>query len=124
MVKLCQKLTFGFWLKSPAFKELLYSLTQYIKEYPSGLKEILTENTNLVALLIENSELDVRTNIANFLATSFGYYLADQELTLLPEDPNPDNQLILAFLDNLFALIPTTVSKCWTKFNQYFEFWF
>jgi hypothetical protein len=52
MIKLCQKLTFGFWLKSPSFKELLFSLTQYIKEYPSGLKEIITENTNLVALLI------------------------------------------------------------------------
>jgi len=21
-------------------------------------------------------------------------------------------------------LIPTTVTKCWTKFNQYFEFWY
>jgi hypothetical protein len=124
MIKLCQKLTFGFWLKSPAFKELLYSLTQYIKEYPSGLKEILTENTNLVTLLIENSEIDVRTNIANFLSTAFGYYLADQELSLLPEDDRPENQLIVGFLDNLFSLIPTTVSKCWTKFNQYFEFWY
>jgi hypothetical protein len=52
MVKLCQKLTFGFWLKSQSFKELMYSLSQYIKSYPSGLKEILTENTNLVSLLI------------------------------------------------------------------------
>ena len=124
MIKLCQKLTFGFWLKSPAFKELLFSLTQYIKEYPSGLREILAENTNLVTLLIENSEIDVRTNIATFLASAFGYYLPDQELTLLPEDARPENQLILAFLDNLFSLIPTTVSTCWTKFNQYFEFWY
>ena len=89
MIKLCQKLTFGFWLKSPAFKELLYSLTQYIKEYPSGLKEILTENTNLVTLLIENTEIDVRTNIAAFLAAAFGYYLEDQALSLLPEDERP-----------------------------------
>jgi hypothetical protein len=55
MVKLCQKLTFGFWLKSSSFKELLFSLSQYIKEHPSGLREIITENTNLVTLLIENS---------------------------------------------------------------------
>lgn len=89
MIKLCQKLTFGFWLKSPAFKELLSSLTQYIKEYPSGLKEILIENTNLVTLLVENSELEVRTNIAIFLAAAFGYYLADQGLTLRPDDARP-----------------------------------
>lgn len=38
MVKLCQKLTFGFWLKSQSFKELMYSLTQYIRSYPLGLK--------------------------------------------------------------------------------------
>lgn len=78
MIKLCQKLTFGFWLKSPSFKELLYSLSMYIKEYPSGLREIITENTNLVTLLIENSEIDVRTNIAYFLANSFSYYIADK----------------------------------------------
>jgi hypothetical protein len=30
----------------------------------------------------------------------------------------------LAFLDNLFALLPNTVSKAWTKFGQYFEFWY
>jgi hypothetical protein len=78
MVTICQKLTFGFWLKSPGFKELLFSLSQYIKEYPSGLREIITENTNLVTLLIENSEIDVRTNIANFLANSFSYYIEDK----------------------------------------------
>lgn len=66
----------------------------------------------------------MRTNIAAFLASAFGYYLEDQDLTLLPEDDRPENQLILSFLDNLFSLIPTTVSKCWTKFNQYFEFWY
>ena len=86
MIKVGQKLTFGFWLKSPSFKELLFSLSQYIKEYPSGLGEIITQNTNLVTLLIENSEIDVRTNIANFLANSFGYYIIDKDLTLLPED--------------------------------------
>lgn len=124
MVTICQKLTFGFWLKSPGFKELLFSLSQYIKEYPSGLREIITENTNLVTLLIENSEIDVRTNIANFLANSFSYYIEDKQLTLLEDDLNEDNQLILRFLNNLFSLIPTTVSRCWTKFNQYFEFWY
>jgi hypothetical protein len=120
MIKLCQKLTFGFWLKSPSFKELLNSLSFYIKCYPEGLREIITENTNLVTLLIENSELEVRTNIANFLANSFSYYIEDKHLTLDEEDLDSDNQLILKFLDHLFSLIPTTVSKCWTKFNQYF----
>lgn len=124
MVKLCQKLTFGFWLKSQSFKELMYSLSQYIKSYPSGLKEILTENTNIVSLLIENSELQVRTNIANFLASSFSYLIEDKNLTLDEQDMNEDNQMVLAFLNNLFSLIGTTVSKCWTKFNQYFEFWY
>ena len=124
MVKLCQKLTFGFWLKSPSFKELLHSLSLYIKEYPSDLKEIIGGSVNLVSLLIENSEVEVRTNVAYFLANSFHYFIQDRELTLLPEDHSEDNQLVLSFLDNLFSLIPTTVSKCWTKFNQYFEFWY
>ena len=86
MIKLCQKLTFGFWLKSPSFKELLNSLTLYIKSYPEGLKEIITENTNLVSLLIENSELEVRTNISNFLACCFSYFVEDKKLTLKHED--------------------------------------
>ena len=66
----------------------------------------------------------MRTNIANFLACSFSYYIEDKNLTLDHEDLDENNQMILKFLDNLFSLIPTTVSKCWTKFNQYFEFWY
>lgn len=31
---------------------------------------------------------------------------------------------IVNFLDNLFSLLPTKVSKAWTKFGQYFEFWY
>jgi hypothetical protein len=31
----------------------------------------------------------VRANIANFLANSFSYYIADKQLTLLPEDERP-----------------------------------
>ena len=31
---------------------------------------------------------------------------------------------IFIFLDKMFDLIPTTVTKCWTKFNNYFEFWY
>jgi len=30
---------------------------------------------------------------------------------------------IINFLDGLFSLLPNTVSKAWTKFGQYFEFW-
>ena len=74
--------------------------------------------------MIENSENEVRTNIANFLATSFSFYIEHRNLTLDEEDLDEDNQMILKFLDHLFSLIPTTVSKCWTKFNQYFEFWY
>ena len=73
-----------------------------------------------MTLLIENSEVDVRTNLAIFLANSFHYFIDDRKLTLLSDDAGEDNQLVLGFLDNLFSLIPTTVSKCWTKFNQYF----
>lgn len=69
-------------------------------------------------------ELDIRTNIAYFLSNSFHYYIEEKELTLFVEDQSPENLLVVGFLDNLFSLIPTTVSKCWTKFNQYFEFWY
>lgn len=31
---------------------------------------------------------------------------------------------IINFLDGLFSLLPNTVSKAWTKFGQYFEFWY
>lgn len=31
---------------------------------------------------------------------------------------------IVNFLDKLFSLLPTAVSKAWTKFGQYFEFWY
>lgn len=30
-----------------------------------------------------------------------------------------DNKIV-AFLDQLFSLLPTSVSKAWTKFGQYF----
>lgn len=62
----------------------------------------------------------MRTNIANFLASCFGYFIADKRPSLEEEDLEEDNQLLLAFLDHLYGLIPSTVSKCWTKFNQYF----
>jgi len=31
---------------------------------------------------------------------------------------------IINLLDQLFSLLSTTVSKSWTKFGQYFEFWY
>lgn len=35
-----------------------------------------------------------------------------------------ENEPIVKFLDHLLSLLPTMVTKCWTKFSQYFEFWY
>ena len=52
MLPLCQKLTFGFWLKSPCFKDLLNMLDQMIHYCPSGFESIIVENPAIIALLI------------------------------------------------------------------------
>jgi ubiquitin carboxyl-terminal hydrolase 34 len=40
----------------------------------------------------------------------------------LTREGDIDTQIV-DFLDAMFSLIPTTVSKNWIKFTQYFEFW-
>lgn len=35
-----------------------------------------------------------------------------------------ENEPIAKFLDYLLSLLPSTVTKCWTKFSEYFEFWY
>ncbi len=42
----------------------------------------------------------------------------------LKDKTNEKGKKVISFLDDLFDQIPTTVSKCWTKFNEYFQFWY
>ena len=60
--------------------------------------------------------------MANFLAKALSDVIEKKELKL--EGEEEDDRAIVKFLDHLFDLLPTTVSKCWTKFSQYFEFWY
>lgn len=52
LLPLCQKLTFGFWLKSPCFKDLLSMLDKMIYYCPSGFETIIIENPAIITLLI------------------------------------------------------------------------
>jgi maltooligosyltrehalose synthase len=56
--------------------------------------------------------------MANFLAKALSDVIEKKELKL--EGEEEDDRAIVKFLDHLFDLLPTTVSKCWTKFSQYF----
>ena len=37
LIRMCQKLTFGFWLKSKSFKQLLQALEVYVKKHPASV---------------------------------------------------------------------------------------
>ena len=78
------------------------------------------ENPTLVTLLIESSDADTRSNMAGFLSKIIADIVESENLTLTEESTVEENVVILKFLDHLFDLLPTTVSKCWTKFNEYF----
>jgi hypothetical protein len=52
ILPICQKLTFGFWLKSPSFKDLLSMLDGILKIYPQGFEDVVTKNTSVIGLLI------------------------------------------------------------------------
>lgn len=62
--------------------------------------------------------------MAGFLSKIIADIVEGENLTLTEESTAEENVVILNFLDHLFSLLPTTVSKCWTKFNEYFEFWY
>lgn len=115
MLPLCQKLTFGFWLKSPCFKDLLNMLDQMIYYCPSGFQAIIVQNPAIITLLIENSDSKIRSSMANFLAKAISDVLISKNVKM--DDENIDEEPTIAFLDKLLSLLPTTVSKCWTKFS-------
>ena len=72
--------------------------------------------------MIENPDGEVRTAVVEFLASALTALIKKYGFELTGKDPL--ELKIIAFLDNLFSLLPTTVSKAWTKFNNYFEFWY
>jgi hypothetical protein len=71
---MCQKLTFSFWLKSKSFKQLLQALEVYLKTHPQSVYELVLKNDQFFSLLIENSNYDIRHNVAHFLANSIEGY--------------------------------------------------
>jgi hypothetical protein len=75
-----------------------------------------------VTFLIENPDGEVRTSIAEFIASALTGLIKKYDYKLNGKD---ELELkIIGFLDILFSLLPSTVSKAWTKFNNYFEFWY
>lgn len=52
LIKMCQKLTFSFWLKSKSFKQLLNALSAYLKTNPSSVYELVLKNEQIFSLLI------------------------------------------------------------------------
>lgn len=52
ILPICQRLTFGFWLKSSSFKDLLGMLDGILKIYPQGFEDIVTKNASITSLLI------------------------------------------------------------------------
>lgn len=116
ILPICQKLTFGFWLKSPSFKDLLSMMDGIIKIYPAGFESVVTNNPAIISLLIESSDADIRTSMANFLSKAIADTVEAKNITIEANRDDP----IFKFLDSLFLLLPSTVSRCWTKFGQYF----
>ena len=86
MLPLCQKLTFGFWLKSPCFKDLLSMLDQMIHYCPSGFERIIVKNPAIITLLIENSDAKIRSSMANFLAKAISDVLISKNVKMSDEN--------------------------------------
>lgn len=72
-------------------------------------------------MLLESNDAELRSSICSLLLTIVNSNIEKHQLPLTRSN-DIDTQLV-EFLDALFALIPTTVSKNWIKFTQYFEFW-
>lgn len=87
-----------------------------IKIYPAGFESVVTNNPAIISLLIESSDADIRTSMANFLSKAIADTVEAKNITIEANRDDP----IFKFLDSLFLLLPSTVSRCWTKFGQYF----
>ena len=117
-----KNLTFGFWSKSQQFKDLLRTCTHFIEIDSKNADELIFNNPQIVTFLIENPDGEVRTSVAEFLASALTALIQKYNFTLTGKE---ELELkIIGYLDNLFSLLPITVSKAWTKFNNYFEFWY
>lgn len=69
-------------------------------------------------MLLESNDAELRSSICSLLLTIVNSNIEKHQLPLTRSN-DIDTQLV-EFLDALFALIPTTVSKNWIKFTQYF----
>jgi len=87
-----------------------------LKVYPAGFESVITNNPAIVNLLIETSDTDIRSAMTNFLSRVVADTVQTNNINI---HNNPDHA-IFKFLDKLFGLLPSTVSKCWIKFGQYF----
>lgn len=54
--------------------------------------------------------------MASFLSRVVGDTIQNNNISIREHPDHP----IYKFLDKLFSLLPSTVSKCWIKFGQYF----
>jgi hypothetical protein len=54
--------------------------------------------------------------MANFLSKVIADTIEVKKIKISTNNDDP----IFKFLDNLLGLLPSTVSRCWTKFGQYF----
>ena len=56
MVKLLKNLTFGFWMKSQHFKDLLRTCAYFIEKDTKYADTFIFNNPQIVTYLIENSD--------------------------------------------------------------------
>lgn len=54
--------------------------------------------------------------MANFLSKVIADTIEAKDISIKTHNDDP----IFKFLDHLLSLLPSTVSRCWTKFGQYF----
>lgn len=78
-----KNLTFGFWAKSNQFKQLLETCLNFIQKDNQYADLFVFNNPHIVTYLIENSDIDVRTAVADFLANSFSILIKKHNLTLI-----------------------------------------
>ena len=120
LVELTQKLSFGVWIKQAKLKDLLTTLQNVIAREPIAALPIL-KNEGVRNLLLESNDAELRSSICSLLLTIVNSTIDKCQLTLT--NSNPTDSQIVEFLDAMFSMIPTLVSKNWIKFTQYFEFW-
>ncbi len=82
MLKLLKNLTFGFWMKSQHFKDLLKTCTYFIEKNIKYADTLIFNNPQIITYMIENSDNEVRTSLANFLANSISLIIQKDNLNL------------------------------------------